>query len=53
MAQDFTMCVGTVGTGIWRSADGGGTWGPVREGMWSESWVYSLILTFPMAGGSP
>jgi photosystem II stability/assembly factor-like uncharacterized protein len=42
MAQDFTMCVGTIGTGIWRSADGGGTWGPVREGIWSESRVYSL-----------
>lgn len=42
MAQDFTMCVGTVGTGIWRSADGGGTWRPVREGLWSESRVYSL-----------
>ena len=26
MSNDFTICVGTIGSGIWRSPDGGETW---------------------------
>ena len=44
MAHDFTMCVGTVGTGIWRSEDSGDTWGQVRGDLWGESRVYGLTV---------
>ena len=44
MAQDVTICVGTVGTGIWRSPDGGESWAQVRAGLWGESRVYGLTV---------
>ncbi len=44
MAHDFTMCVGTVGTGIWRSENSGETWGQVRGDLWGESRVYGLTV---------
>jgi photosystem II stability/assembly factor-like uncharacterized protein len=44
MADNFTICVGTVGTGVWHSPNGGETWGQVREGLWGESRVYSLTV---------
>jgi photosystem II stability/assembly factor-like uncharacterized protein len=31
MAQDFTIVVGTIGDGLWRSADGGRTFGRPRD----------------------
>ena len=36
MAVDVTICVGTLGQGIWRSGDGGETWTRVRQGLYSE-----------------
>ena len=30
MGKDFTICVGTIGGGIWRSPDGGDSWNRVR-----------------------
>ncbi len=42
MSSSFTICVGTVGTGIWRSTDAGETWKQVHHGLWNESRVYGL-----------
>lgn len=37
-----TICVGTVGSGAWTSADGGGSWRRVGRGLGNESRVYGL-----------
>ena len=42
MTQNATICVGTLGQGIWRSSDGGDTWLRVRHGLYSESAVRAL-----------
>jgi photosystem II stability/assembly factor-like uncharacterized protein len=44
MAGNFTICVGTVGTGLWISPDGGDTWRRVRDGVSNESRVYGLAV---------
>ncbi len=44
MAKDFTICVGTIGTGLWQSPDGGETWRMVHKGLWFESRVFSLAV---------
>jgi photosystem II stability/assembly factor-like uncharacterized protein len=41
MATEFTVCVGTVGTGIWRSGDGGQAWSR-PQGIWNETQVFAL-----------
>ena len=42
MAGNFTICVGTVGTGAWVSPDGGESWRQVRTGLWSESRIFGF-----------
>jgi photosystem II stability/assembly factor-like uncharacterized protein len=44
MAANFTICVGTVGTGLWQSPDGGDTWRFVHQGLWLESRIFSLAV---------
>ena len=44
MAKDFTICVGTIGTGLWQSPDGGDTWRMIHSGLWAESRVFSLAV---------
>ena len=44
MTQACTLCVGTVGTGVWRSTDSGETWRQVREGLWTDSRIYSFAV---------
>jgi photosystem II stability/assembly factor-like uncharacterized protein len=44
MTANFTMCVGTVGSGAWTSPDGGESWQRVRSGLWGESRVYGLAV---------
>jgi photosystem II stability/assembly factor-like uncharacterized protein len=44
MAADITICVGTLGQGIWRSTDSGETWTRVRQGLYSESAVRALAV---------
>ena len=44
MTQNTTICVGTLGQGIWRSSDGGDTWLRVRHGLYSESAVRALAV---------
>jgi photosystem II stability/assembly factor-like uncharacterized protein len=44
MAGNFTICVGTVGTGLWVSPDGGDSWRRVRDGLSNESRVYGLAV---------
>ena len=41
MAKSYTTMVGTVGTGIWMSNDGGERWTRCR-GMWNETQVFAL-----------
>ena len=42
MAKDFTVCVGTLGMGIWRSSDGGENWGRARGDFPVDSRVYGV-----------
>src|SRR6267142_5477392 len=44
MADNFTICVGTVGTGAWLSPDGGESWRQVRSGLWSESRIFGFAV---------
>ena len=44
MTANFTLCVGTVGSGAWTSPDGGESWQRVRSGLWGESRVYGLAV---------
>jgi photosystem II stability/assembly factor-like uncharacterized protein len=42
MAANYSICVGTIGSGAWLSPDGGDSWKRVQKGLWSESRIYSL-----------
>src|SRR5918998_2413602 len=44
MAGNYTICVGTIGSGMWRSPDGGESWQRVRDRLTGESRVYGLIV---------
>jgi photosystem II stability/assembly factor-like uncharacterized protein len=44
MADNYTICVGTVGTGAWVSSDSGESWRQVRSGLWSESRVFGFAV---------
>ena len=42
MSGNYTICVGTIGSGLWFSPDGGDSWRRVAQGLWSESRVFAL-----------
>lgn len=44
MTNNFTICVGTVGSGAWISPDGGDSWRRVSKGLWGESRVFGLTM---------
>ncbi len=44
MSKDFTICVGTIGSGIWQSPDGGDTWNRVRPSRYPENDVRALAV---------
>ena len=44
MPHHMTICVGTLGQGAWRSADGGENWLRVKEGLYGESAVRALAV---------
>src|SRR5205085_1939526 len=44
MAGNYTICVGTIGSGLWLSPDGGESWQRVREGLSNESRVFGLTV---------
>ena len=44
MAKDYTICIGTVGQGLWHSPDGGETWLRMRQPFPLESRVRALAL---------
>jgi photosystem II stability/assembly factor-like uncharacterized protein len=44
MTGNFTICVGTIGSGAWLSPDGGESWRRVGKGLWSESRVFDLTV---------
>ena len=41
MANNITICVGTIGAGLFRSPDGGETWGR-SSGIWGDSQVFTV-----------
>ena len=44
MTKNFSICVGTLGTGAWHSMDGGETWKRVAKGLWGESRIFGLAV---------
>ena len=44
MTGNFTICVGTVGSGAWLSPDGGESWRRVGKGLGNESRVFGLTV---------
>jgi photosystem II stability/assembly factor-like uncharacterized protein len=44
MPGNYTICVGTIGSGLWLSPDGGDSWQRVRDGLTGESRVYGLTV---------
>ncbi len=44
MSGNFTICVGTVGTGVWLSPDGGDSWKRAGGDLWNESRVFGLTV---------
>src|SRR4051812_8475069 len=44
MAGNYTICAGTIGSGLWLSADGGESWRRVMKGLGSESRVFGLTV---------
>ncbi|HVH78809.1 MAG TPA: hypothetical protein VM782_05425, partial [Stellaceae bacterium] len=44
--MSYSICIGTIGSGLWRSADSGDSWKRVANdgGLWSESRVYGLTV---------
>ena len=44
MAKNYTICIGTVGQGLWHSPDGGETWLRMRQPFPLESRVRALAL---------
>ena len=44
MAKDFSICIGTVGQGVWQSPDGGESWVRMRNPFPLESRVRALAL---------
>ena len=44
MAEDYTICVGTVGRGLWRSPDGGDDWDRIRDPHPGDSQVRALAV---------
>lgn len=44
MTKNFSICVGTVGSGAWHSPDGGESWTRVSKGLWGESRVFGIAV---------
>ena len=44
MSANYSICIGTIGSGAWLSPDGGDSWKRVQKGLWSESCVYGLTV---------
>ena len=53
MADNFRICVGTVGTGAWVSPDGGESWRQVRTGLWSRSPHFRICGASERAANPP
>src|SRR5256885_13954992 len=44
MSGKYTICAGTIGSGLWLSGDGGESWRRVMKGLWSESRVFGVSV---------
>ena len=44
MAGNYTICAGTIGTGVWLSPDGGESWKRAGGDLWNESRVFELSV---------
>jgi hypothetical protein len=44
MSANYSICIGTIGTGAWLSPNGGESWrrSASPDGLWGESRVYGL-----------
>jgi photosystem II stability/assembly factor-like uncharacterized protein len=42
MSVNYSICIGTIGTGAWLSPDGGDTWKRAGGALWTESRVYGM-----------
>jgi photosystem II stability/assembly factor-like uncharacterized protein len=42
MSANYSICIGTIGTGAWLSPDGGDTWKRAGGALWTESRVYGM-----------
>jgi photosystem II stability/assembly factor-like uncharacterized protein len=42
MSVNYSICIGTIGTGAWLSLDGGDTWKRAGGALWTESRVYGM-----------
>ena len=48
------LCIGTIGSGIWRTEDGGQSWANIRDGIWNDIDPSSAAMTAPSAqAGAP
>src|SRR5207248_11188789 len=44
MSGKYTICAGTIGSGLWLSGDGGESWRRIMKGLWSESRVFGRTV---------
>ena len=44
MSGNFTICIGTIGAGVWLSPDGGESWKRAGGELWNESRVFGLTV---------
>jgi hypothetical protein len=47
MAENDTICIGTIGQGLWHGADGGETWLRTRQPFPLESWRVRALALHP------
>jgi len=41
---NYSICIGTIGTGVWLSPDGGDTWKRAGGALWNEARVYGMAV---------
>ena len=44
MSANYSICIGTIGTGVWLSGDGGDSWKRAGGEIWNEARVYGMAV---------